>query len=111
MTGRKIVFDEILFKIRESQRIHDGDRSHPRLVKLDVLCRMMKSDGLEQDYWDAMANHLKCNDSNCINIIGFNRIMEGMKRKQSLRIGDHLQNLVLSWLGKGCSDGPKCLYA
>eukprot|EP00571_Detonula_confervacea_P002446 CAMPEP_0172317296 /NCGR_PEP_ID=MMETSP1058-20130122/31206_1 /TAXON_ID=83371 /ORGANISM="Detonula confervacea, Strain CCMP 353" /LENGTH=77 /DNA_ID=CAMNT_0013031821 /DNA_START=26 /DNA_END=256 /DNA_ORIENTATION=- len=31
LNGRNYEFDDLLFYVRESQRIHEGDRSHPRL--------------------------------------------------------------------------------
>lgn len=57
-----------------------------------------------------MAKHLKCNDSNCIDIIGFNRILEGMKRKQSLHIGDRM-HMNIQFLDSLSLSFPGCKHA
>ena len=81
--SRGSIFEDLLFCVRESQRIHDGDRSHPRLVLLDAL--NLDYDGWEEDLGRALADHKKSQrDSH-----GFKFRVESMIRKQAMSEGDH----------------------
>ena len=77
--------NELIFYVKESQRIHDGDRSHPRLVKLDSIRGTLTYDGWEEDFDEAFSIH----KSNGEDDSSFNFRMEGMKRKQMMSIGNY----------------------
>ncbi|EJK55762.1 hypothetical protein THAOC_24469, partial [Thalassiosira oceanica] len=54
-----IRFVEILFKVQQKQKIHEGDRTHPQLLKLDRLRRILNYDGWEEDFRQAEEAHLE----------------------------------------------------
>lgn len=93
----------LIFKIQESQRIHEGDRSHPRLVELDNIRGTLTYNGWEKDFDDVMKDH-KSFESDLMGIIKGG--VEKLKRKQSMSIGDRshpnlvfLDSLELSFPG------------
>jgi len=103
LKGSDYEFDDLLFYVRESQRIHCGDRSHPRLVQLDALRDLLTYNGCEEDLNDALAKHKASKDDT---LYQFKRSLEKMKRKQSMSVGDHshedlkfLDSLLVSFPG------------
>ncbi|KAL7553367.1 hypothetical protein ACHAWF_016651 [Thalassiosira exigua] len=100
-------FEDVLFFLRETQDINDGYRSHPRLLELDALRRMLTYEGWETDFDDAFDQHTRsARDGSGV----FRRSVEKMKRKQCMAVGDYshenlmfLQSLNLSfpgWIGE-----------
>ena len=83
LTGSKYDFKQTLHKIKESQNMFIGNRSHPLLVQLDTLHGTLTYDGWEDDFKAAEEEHLEdhgvlCPDS----------FIAGMQRKQALHVGD-----------------------
>lgn len=78
--------DEMIFQLHESQRIHDGDRSHPRLVELDNIRGTLTYDGWEVDVDEALTIHKSYRDDDSM-VFDFH--IEGMKRRQRMSIGDY----------------------
>ena len=56
-------FVEMHFKIKEKQKLHEGDRSHEHLQKLDSLRLTLTYDGWEDDFCQAEEGHLKSGSS------------------------------------------------
>jgi len=80
-------FQDKIFEIREKQRMHDGDRSHPRLVTLDSL--VLSYPNWEADVRKAEEYHLSLKEL-------FSGKIEGMREKQKIYEGDRSHsNLVL----------------
>mmetsp|Transcript_576 Transcript_576/g.1133 ORF Transcript_576/g.1133 Transcript_576/m.1133 type:complete len:436 (+) Transcript_576:96-1403(+) len=103
LNGHIYECDDLVFYVRESQRIHEGDRSHPRLVKLDALRELLTYDGWEDDFAAALVYHKKSVEDF---LFEFRASVTGMKRRQSMSIGDHshenlrfLHSLNLSFPG------------
>ncbi|KAL7552641.1 hypothetical protein ACHAWF_015869 [Thalassiosira exigua] len=93
LNGRQREFEDLLFHVREKQRINDGDRTHPRLVELDSLRENLSYDGWQNDFDCAFAEHLKVGADDILN--SFSRMIASMKRKQSMYLGNHShENLV-----------------
>ena len=98
----KYDFVQIHFKIKEKQKMHEGDRSHENLQRLDRLRSTLTYDGWEDDYRRAEDDHLEsgCTDHQ------FRRALARLERKQSIHDGDRsaeelirLDSLVLSYSG------------
>jgi len=81
--GNKFNFEQTLHRVRESQRIYKGNRSHDRLVKLDALRETLTYHGWKEDWNNAEFKHVSYEKG-----YDFERIVLGMKRKQALYIGD-----------------------
>ena len=52
-------FEKILFKVQQKQKMHEGDRTHPQLLQLDRLRRILNYDGWEDDFHQAEETHLE----------------------------------------------------
>jgi len=78
-------FDGRLFEIKEKQKIHEGDRSHPRLVALDNM--VMTYPNWQSDYARAETFHLKYPEL-------FIEKLKGMREKQRIYRGDLLRQEV-----------------
>ena len=76
-------FEDLLFYVRESQRIHEGDISHPRLVPLDAL--ELTYDGWEEDFGSALVLHKEKEDDILKKV---ECAIESMKRKEAMFHGD-----------------------
>jgi len=72
-------FDDIVFRIQEQQRIHDGDRSHSRLVALDSL--KLSYPGWQEDVAFAQRDHIHSWKAS------FEKKLAGMKEKQRIYCG------------------------
>ena len=92
LKGQSNKINDLLFRVQESQRMHDGDRSHPRLVELDAIYSKLTYDGWEEDFEKAVADHL----SRAQDPFGMLKTnVDKMKRRQSMHDGDHSHpNLV-----------------
>lgn len=88
--GEIFSFEQTLHRIRESQKIYEGNRSHYRLVKLDALRETLAYDGCEEDWHNAEIKHVSYEKG-----YDFERIVLGMKRKQALYVGDRTHEDVL----------------
>ena len=86
LNGDDYDVDNLKFHIQESQRIHDGDRSHPRLVELDNIRQSLTYDGWEADVDEALLLHLSDREDDSVT---FSFRMKGIKRKQKMSIGDY----------------------
>lgn len=84
LNGQSYKTDGLLFCVQESQRMHDGDRSHPRLVELDTL--KLSYPGWEEDWEEAEAHH-KSREHDPLGM--FKTSIVKMKRRQSMHDGDH----------------------
>lgn len=82
LSGNKHHYANTLHKITESQKIYVGDRSHPRLVRLDALDKLNYDDS-EKDYKEAMHQHVIIKQD-----YRFGDIVTGMGRKQAIFDGD-----------------------
>lgn len=78
---------ELTFYIQESNRIHGGDRSHPRLVELDSIRGTLTYDGWENDVDEALLVHKSNGEDDSFN--KFRTCMKKMRRKQRMSIGDY----------------------
>eukprot|EP01083_Nonionella_stella_P125622 379949_1 len=58
LSGDIFQFEQTLHKVTESQKIHVGDRSHPRVAQLDALLPSLNYDGWEHDRDKAMKEHM-----------------------------------------------------
>jgi hypothetical protein len=83
LTGNKVDFEDTLHKIKESQNMFIGNRSHPFLVQLDTLRGTLTYDGWEDDFKAAEEEHLEDHG-----MFDFDSIITGMQRKQALHVGD-----------------------
>ncbi|KAL7533525.1 hypothetical protein ACHAXR_007074 [Thalassiosira sp. AJA248-18] len=83
LSGNKFAFDRTLHKITQSQKLWEGDRSHPRIVELDALRVTLTYDGWERDCDQAEKEHLRCSFG-----YSFNPVIEGIRRKQAIHVGD-----------------------
>eukprot|EP00979_Chaetoceros_neogracilis_P002186 scaffold383_cov229-Chaetoceros_neogracile.AAC.3 len=83
LTGSKYDFEQTLHKIKESQNMFIGNRSHPFLVQLDILRGTLTYDGWEDDFKAAEEEHLE--DHGMLSPDSF---ITGMQRKQALHVGD-----------------------
>jgi len=79
--------NDLVFLMRESQRIHDGDRSHPRLAELDSIRGTLTYDGWEADVDEALIDHVSNGDEDSYH--PFETCMKKMKRKQMMSIGNY----------------------
>ena len=85
LKGQSNKINDLLFRVQESQRMHDGDRSHPRLVELDAIYSKLTYDGWEEDFEKAVADHL----SRAQDPFGMLKTnVDKMKRRQSMHDGD-----------------------
>ena len=84
LNGDDYAINNLTFLVQENQRIHDGDRSHPRLVELDNIRGTLTYDGWEADVDEAVTIH-KSNSP----LDTFETCMETMKRRQSMSTGDY----------------------
>ena len=84
LNGDDYAINNLTFLLQETQRIHDGDRSHPRLVELDNIRGTLTYDGWEADVDEAVTIH-KSNSP----LDTFETCMETMKRRQSMSTGDY----------------------
>jgi len=73
-------FDDKLEEMRLKQKLHDGDRSHPRLQALDAL--HLTYPGYQDDLAMALEQHL------CDRKFNFQVKLDGMKQKQKIFQGD-----------------------
>ena len=103
LEGKSYSIDNMIFHIQESQKIHDGDRSHPRLVELDNIRGTLTYDQWEADVDRALAIHKSCREDD---LYAFRNCLEQMKRKQNMSLGDHshpnlkfLNSLTLTFPG------------
>jgi hypothetical protein len=81
-------FEISVFALEEKHRVHNGNRSHPRLVELDSL--ELSYPGWEEDIRDAEDYHLNnCGPSmdNGIRIIIFRKKLTGCRNKQATFLG------------------------
>jgi len=77
-------FSSSLHKLREKQCMHEGDRSHPRLIALDSLAYTYPD--FKNDFHDAIQHHIETEYSpnwDCL----FTALMETMKKKQTIYRG------------------------
>jgi len=81
--GDKFNFEQTLHRVRESQRIYKGNRSHDRLVKLDALRETLTYHGWKEDWNKAEHEHVRYEID-----YDFERKIRGLKRKQALHVGD-----------------------
>jgi len=72
-------FDDIMFRMQERQRIHKGDRSHPRLVALDSL--KLSYPSWKDDVKFAERDHVHSWKAS------FEKKLAGMKEKQCIYSG------------------------
>lgn len=84
--GDDFQVDQLKFYVQESQMIHDGDRSHPRLVELDSIRGTLTYDGWEEDFDEALTIHISREDDL---FDGVERCLKKMKHKQRMSIGDY----------------------
>jgi hypothetical protein len=92
-------FEDKCRVIKERQRVFLGDRSHPRLVKLDLLS--CSYPGWEADVERAEQLHLTA-EITCFKKARFNKMMEGIRNKQQLYDGYELENS-----SEGATSSPK----
>merc|ERR1712130_217175 len=78
-------FDARLFEIQEKQKIHEGDRSHPRLFELDNM--VMTYPNWQSDYERAQLYHLRYPEL-------FIGKLKGMREKQRIYRGDLLRQEI-----------------
>lgn len=87
LDGDDFKVDGLKFYVQESQRIlHDGDRSHPRLVKLDSIRGTLTYDGWEEDFDEALSIHISREDDL---FDGVERCLKKMKHTQRMSNGDY----------------------
>lgn len=72
-------------RLREAQRVHDGNRSHWRLVELDYLD--LSYPGWEVDVKEAERFHIR-NGESILSDSAFSRMIMGIRSKQQLLDGD-----------------------
>ena len=80
--GNSGIFDDILHRIHETDKISRGDRSHPNLVRLDTLIRSVKYDGWRDDLLEAEQCHLR------FPFLFFQNKLKKIKRKHKISLGD-----------------------
>jgi len=85
-------YDIALFVLEESQRIHNGDRSHSRLVKLDSL--KLSYPGCEKDRREVERIYHLRNTEQMFADSMFNNAVEGLKNKQRMFQGDRSHPLL-----------------
>ena len=83
-------FNSRLFIIQEKQRIHEGNRSHPRLVELDKM--VLTYPNADFDFKKALEYHLRYPEL-------FKGKLKGMREKQRIYRGDLLRQQPLDALG------------
>jgi Zinc finger, C3HC4 type (RING finger) len=79
---------DAVHRLHEKQRVHDGDRSHPRLVSLDRLSLTLGYPGWEEDVCNAEQAHF----NSYYNVdsekdIYFQSKLEGLENRQQLYYG------------------------
>jgi hypothetical protein len=92
-------FGNILHRVRETEKMSKGDRSHPNLVRLDKLIKKVTYDGWRVDFHEAEKQHLNAP-------LFFDYMVKQIERKQKLSVGDRsdidvkfLDSLRLSFPG------------
>lgn len=96
-TSKPFMFREKLQEIKEKQKMHQGDRTHPRLMALDSL--RLTYNGWQRDFKKAEEYHAKFPEL-------FQGKLSGMKEKQKMFDGDRthpnlveLDSLTLTYSG------------
>jgi hypothetical protein len=78
-------FQSKLFRLEECQRVHNGDRSHSRLVELDSL--LLTYPGWKENFEKVEEWHLENNETH-IAELQFKNMIKGLINKQQLFLGD-----------------------
>jgi hypothetical protein len=94
-------FEDKFRVMNERQGVFRGDRSHPRLVKLDLLSPSLSYPGWEADVDRAEKLHLTA-EIEFFKKARFNEMMEGMRNKQQLYDGYESENS-----NEGTTSSPK----
>jgi len=74
-------FKNILHRIRETEKLSKGDRSHPNLVRLDKLMKKLTYDGWRDDVQEAEKKHL-------YSPFDFEYVVRRIERKKKVSVGD-----------------------
>ena len=82
LNGDTYTFENTLFKIREREKMSDGDRSHPRLVQLDALLWKLSYDCWEDDFEEAEEVHYNSEQDS------FEHCITKLERKQAIHEDD-----------------------
>ena len=101
-------FVNMQFKIREKQKMHEGDRTHPQLLQLDQLRCNLNYDGWEEDFRQAEETHLESGfyESHQMDNDSFLNACTKLERRQAMSDGDRshpwlkkLDSLCLTFSG------------
>ena len=91
-------FVTILFRVRQKQKMHEGDRTHPQLLQLDRLKDIVNYPGWEEDFSTAEETHLESDFllSRMMEDGSFNNACRKLKHRQAIYDGDRSDPLLMS---------------
>jgi hypothetical protein len=81
-----LTFRDAVHRLNEKQKVHEGDRSHPRLVALDKLSSELTYPGCEDDIQNAEKAHFD-NFYDSTRDDYFQSKLEGLRNRQQLYYG------------------------